>query len=328
MTGGTEGKGPGNEFASFVSGKPNPFCGCMFNKYQAQHICLRSCWGFCLSLLIFLTCGCESKTEEEKDLSSPPGYNLQKPRVFKLPASLDEISGIVFNPKDNSVLAINDEHGWLYKVHLANDLNIQRWQYSKGADFEDLVLIDSTFYVLESNGNILEFRFISPDSVNIKEHAFPLQGRNEFEILYHNKKSNELILLCKDCEQDDKNSLSAFSFSLDSSRYNTNTSYVMDIRKIEELMGEKKVRFKPSAAGIHPQTGELYIISSINKVLVISDLNGNPRAVHRISAKLFKQPEGIAFTHKGDLLISNESADIGTSNIMFFRKGQSEPGKK
>jgi hypothetical protein len=84
-------------------------------------------------------------------------------------------------------------------------------------------------------------------------------------------------------------------------------------------MDEKKVRFKPSAASIHPLTRELYIISSINKVVVIADVNGVPREVHRINPKLYKQPEGMAFTPQGDLLISNESADIGASNIFFFK---------
>ncbi|HEY0678946.1 MAG TPA: SdiA-regulated domain-containing protein [Chitinophagaceae bacterium] len=275
----------------------------------------------CLFLLIILLAwGCNSSPADDKSFSNPPGYNLNKPRIFKLPPVLDEISGIVYNAKDNSVLSINDEHGWLYKIHLKDDLDLEKWQYSKGADFEDLVLIDSMFYVLESNGNILQFRFLSPDSVNVKEHVLPLQGRNEFEILYHDKTRNQLILVCKDCEQDDKNSLSAFAFSLDSSAYITTPAFVIDIRKIEELMDEKKVRFKPSAAGVHPLTGELFVISSINKVVVVADTDGNPKQVYRINPKIYKQPEGIAFTPRGDLIISNESADIGAANILFFKR--------
>lgn len=270
-----------------------------------------------LCFLILTACG--SNNVDEGDFTSPPGYNLNKPRVFKLPQSLDEISGIVYVPKDNSVLAINDEHGWLYKVHLKDDLDLEKWQYSKGADFEDLVLVDSTFYVLESNGNIIQFKFIRPDSVQVKEHTFPIEGRNEFEILYHDKSRNQLIMLCKDCQADDKNSLSAFAFNLDSSAYAKQPVYIIDIRKIEDLMNEKKVRFKPSAATINPLTGDLFIISSINKVLVVTDLQGVPKAVYRVNPKLYKQPEGIAFTPAGDLLISNEFADVGAANILFFK---------
>ncbi|MBC7830049.1 MAG: hypothetical protein H7122_20050 [Chitinophagaceae bacterium] len=271
---------------------------------------------YCLVLSI-VSLGCN--TEAKRIAESPKGYNLNKPSVLKLPSALDEISGIVYYPKDRSVLAINDEVGWLYKIHLKDDPDIQKWKYSNGADFEDLVLYDSIFYVLESNGNIIRFKFIRPDSVDTNEFIFPAPGKNEFEILYHQPKTNKLIMLCKDCEIDNKNSLTAYSFNLDSMAYSPSPAFVIDIRKIEELLDEKRLRFKPSAAAIHPITGELYVISSINKVLVVADINGTPRNVYKIDPKLYKQPEGMTFTSTGDMIVSNESADIGAANILFFK---------
>jgi len=265
----------------------------------------------------WLLISCQSTSGEK--LSSPPGYNLNKPQIFKLPVSLDEISGIVYYAKDNSVLAINDERGWLYKIFLSGRNEIQKWRYAGGADFEDLVLVDSTFYVLQSNGKILSFKFITPDSVTATQYQSPVPGKNEFEILYLNKDSRDLIMLCKDCEMDDKNSLSAFAFNLDTHSFSEKPAYVIDVRKIEELMDEKGLHFKPSAAAIHPLTGELYIISSVNKLLVVADKNGHPLKAYRISKKLYKQPEGITFDKNGDLVISNESADVGAANILFFK---------
>ncbi|HYF32672.1 MAG TPA: SdiA-regulated domain-containing protein [Chitinophagaceae bacterium] len=277
-------------------------------------------WLYLLFAFVMLS-ACQSKADESS-FTSPPGYNLNRPVIFKLPPALDEISGIVYNQKDHSVLAINDEHGWLYKVHLKRDIDLQKWQYYKGADFEDLALVDSTFYVLESNGNIIRFRFHTPDSAEVKEFVFPLQGRNEFEILFHDKTKRQLVLLCKDCEADDKNSLSAYAFNLDNSTYLPAPAFVIDIRKIEEIMDEKKLRFKPSAATVHPLSGDLFIISAINKVLVVTNLEGVPKAVYKVNSKLYKQPEGIAFTPRGDMLVSNEFADIGTANILFFKYQQ------
>ena len=88
-------------------------------------------------------------------------------------------------------------------------MKIEKWKYAGGADFEDLVLVDSTFYVLQSNGKLLSFRFVRSDSVAAKDYILPAPGKNEFEILYLDKKRHQLILLCKDCEADDKNSLSS-----------------------------------------------------------------------------------------------------------------------
>ncbi|MGZ5133773.1 MAG: SdiA-regulated domain-containing protein [Flavitalea sp.] len=289
----------------------------MFHNVFKDHNCFRKLLLYSMLGFLVGAISCTSKQEEIDE--SPRGYNLNSPSVLKLPPALDEISGIVYYPKDRSVLAINDEVGWLYKIHLKEDPDIQKWKYSNGADFEDLVLFDSTFYVLESNGNILKFKFVRPDSAATQEFIFPAPGKNEFEILYHDPRENKLILLCKDCEIDNKNSLTAFSFDLNSMAFSPDPAFVIDIRKIEDLLDEKRLRFKPSAAAIHPKTGELYIMSSINKVLVVADLNGIPKKVYKISARLYKQPEGMTFTSNGDMIISNESADIGAANILFLK---------
>ena len=149
----------------------------MFKNVSTVNIFFRTLYYRYMLLLLFAIAGCSQ--EPYKIEESPKGYNLNKPSVLKLPPALDEISGIVYYAKDKSVLAINDEVGWLYKIYLKEDPDIQKWKYSNGADFEDLVLVDSTFYVLESNGNIIRFKFIRPDSVDAQEFIFPAPGKNE-----------------------------------------------------------------------------------------------------------------------------------------------------
>jgi len=279
--------------------------------------------GLVLFQLAIILCGCQSRVAEE-DLSSPQGYDLNNPSIVKLPGYLDEISGLAYYAKDKSTFAINDEKGWLYKIFLSDKMPIQKWKYAAGDDFEDLVLYDSTFYVLQSTGMLLAVRFKGTDSVDVTEYDLGLEGKNEFEILYLDTVAKRLVMICKDCERDDKNSLSSFAFDLVSKKFSKNPAFVIDVRKIEALMGEKKVKFKPSAAGVHPLTGKLYIISSINKVVVVANPEGVPEKVHRINPKLYKQPEGLTFTPEGHLLISNESADIGAANIFIFKYNQAQ----
>lgn len=292
----------------------------MHNFLQGRHI--SACVFSYLISVLFLT-SCKNNIKEEH-LSSPPEYGLNMPNVVRLPGILDEISGIAYYPKDKSVFAISDERGWLFKIFLSGNMNIEKWKFAKKEDFEDLVLVDSTFYILQSTGQLLGLRFYTPDSINVQTYKFPIPGKNEFEILYLDKEKRQLILLCKKCEADDKNSLSAWAFDLQSRKFLPKPAYIIDIRKVEAIMDEKKVRFKPSAAALHPITGRLFIISAINKVLVVADKTGNPEKVYKINPKLYKQPEGMTFTPEGHLLISNESKDIGAANIFTFKynKGQ------
>lgn len=267
--------------------------------------------------LSFLFIQCSSDTQPTI-VKSPPGYNMKTTIQVKLPLELDEISGVAYYPVDSSIFAINDEKGWLYKIK-KRGREIQRWKFSPGADFEDVVLLDSIFYVLQSNGNIMRLTFSEQNTVNVQQFYFDKTGqsKSEFEILYYDPVKKKMILICKDCELDKKKSLTTFSFDPHSGQYN-DSSFRIDVTKIAAAIGEEKIRFKPSAASINPKTGELFIISAINKLLVVADTNGQFKQAYKIDPGIFKQPEGLTFTPAGDLIISNEAADVGVADILFF----------
>ena len=98
------------------------------------------------------------------------------------------------------------------------------------------------------------------------------------------------------------------------------SSFKIETGTIREEVGEdEKFRFKPSAAAIHPITGELYIIASVNHILVILNKDRSVKHAYKINPGLFKQPEGLTFTPNGDLIISNEAADKGAADMLIFK---------
>ena len=270
------------------------------------------------SLLIFLICGC---SQNSKGFSYPKleGYDLANPVMIHLKTELDEISGIVYYPKDTSVFAINDELGLLYKIYIRKNIKVLKWKFSSEGDYEDLVLHDGTFYALQSNGNIKSFKFLSKDSVAVESGQLPLAGRNDFESLYYDNFHQHIFLVCKDCEIDTRKTISAFSFNPDDQTFVDEAAYQIDVSQIDKLLGNNKTKFKPSAAAIHPLTKELYLISSVTKAIAIADRDGKVREALYIDPRLFKQPEGLTFTPAGDMIISNESAGSGAPNILIFK---------
>lgn len=256
---------------------------------------------------------------EQARFSSPPGYNLTRAYQFKLPLNLDEISGVAFYKKDTSVFAINDEKGYLYKLKLGKNTNISRWKFSSGADFEDIVLVDSTFYVLQSNGTIIQTTIPPSGIPATQKFPFTCGEGNEFEILYYDNSKKKLILICKDCEADKKRSLTTFTFDPQTKQF-SDSSFTIDVKTIANSLHIEKFRFKPSAAAINPADSLLYIISSVNKLLVITDRNGRFKRAYPVDPALFKQPEGLTFTPSGSIIISNEAAGIGVADILIFSK--------
>lgn len=252
----------------------------------------------------------------------PAGYDFNQGSQIKLPLELDEISGVAYYPKDSSVFAINDERGWLYKIGIGHNRLISRWKFSSGGDYEDLVLLDSTFYVLQSNGDLTKINFVD-STLQVKFIPFAYKSENEFEILYYDDQKRKLIMICKDCETDKKKSLTTFSFDPATEQF-SDQSFSIDAKQIAGSIGEKKIRFKPSAAAINPQDSLLYIISSVNKLMVVTDRDGNFHASYPLSP-IFKQPEGLTFTPEGVLIISNEAADVGVANLLIFSLAKNRP---
>lgn len=248
---------------------------------------------------------------------SPPGYDLQRPYIINLPESIDEISGLSYYAKDKSVFAISDEKGMLYKITPGPQTKITNWKFSKKADFEDVVLHDSTFYILKSMGDIDVVKFGANDSILTQEIDFPYGDKNEFETLYYDEHINKLVMICKDCDQDKKKSLTTFSFDPATLTY-SDSSFSIDVKKVAEQMGVEKFRFKPSAAAINPVTHDLFIISSVNKLLLVLDSVKNIKASYKLNPGLFKQPEGLTFSETGKLIISNESAKVGSANLLIY----------
>lgn len=247
-------------------------------------------------------------------------YDLLNPFVIKLPAALAEISGIVYYPKDTSVFAIEDEDGIFYKIYLNRNNEIKEWKFDKKHDYEDLVLHDSIFYVLISNGDIESLQFGNGDSIISNKFIFPDANKktNEFESLYYDDSLRQLVLLCKDCENDSKKTVSAWGYNIDSQLY-TPSILSFDVQPLSQKLGERKMKLKPSATAINPVTNELYILSSISHLLIVTDRDGKFKEVFTLDPAIYKQAEGITFTPAGDLIISNESHETGLANILIIK---------
>lgn len=265
---------------------------------------------FMVCFMAQASCGPETVTI----VAHPPGYLLAQPKVIKLPQVLDEISGLAYYPKDSSLFAIQDEEGFLYKIFPYHPDSMMRWKFAGHGDFEDLLILDSDFYILRSDGDLFECRI--NDSVSTIKYDFPDKG-NEFESIYYDPQLRRIKLVCKDCEHDKKKTLSTYSFDPVTKDYDAD-SFKYDVKEIARIQGEDKIKFKPSAAAINPLNGKLYLLSAVNGLLVVVGKDGMIENAYDLDEALYKQPEGIAFAPDGTMFISNESADVGAATILII----------
>ena len=68
------------------------------------------------------------------------------------------------------------------------------------------------------------------------------------------------------------------------------------------LKPSKHMPFMPSGIAIHPDTKDVFLISSVGKLLVVLNKNGKIIDMAPLKRSLFRQPEGITFDKEGNIL--------------------------
>jgi uncharacterized protein YjiK len=246
-------------------------------------------------------------------------YNFEIPdEKMEMGEHLHEISGMAYIPGKDLILGENDEKGEIFTFDFKNrNDKIGKVKFGGKGDYEDIVYTDSAVYMLLSSGTIVQVK--TKDS-NVSTKEFTLnEGKNEFETLYLDADKKSLIMLCKECSHEKKNEIrEAYRFDLTTNTFDPTPAYSIDIEDIKKMLGDEEALFKPSAAGISPVNGKLYIVASVGKLLVIADKNtGKPEQVFRLPPAIYNQPEGLTFAPNGDLYISNEGGE-GIATVLKF----------
>ena len=286
-------------------------------KIRKNYVLILAALGF----LVTLT-GLSCVEKKPKGGDSPIGYNLNKPQKYSMPDILQEISGIAFDKGDNkTVYAEMDEDGSVFSLPLGTKNEVAT-KFAKKGDYEDISIAQGWVILLKSNGDLYSFLLSEtkkPEAANVKEIK-GLVPKGEYEGMFADEASGNIYVLCKNCKQDKGTKVtSGYILSLQKDgNIKPKGTFSVDVSQVDQLSGKKKGTFHPSALAINPLTKEWYIVSSVNKALLVTDQNWKIKNVYHLSSNTFNQPEGIAFDKAGNLYISNEGSETQLGNILRF----------
>jgi uncharacterized protein YjiK len=272
-----------------------------------------------LLALLMVGLSCSGQKQQYK---SPAGYDFNKPKKFIMPESLHEISGIGFYKGNKDTLyAEQDEEGKLYHLH-PGDKKLTSAKFAKAGDYEDMALLNEQVIILKSDGKLFTFPFAERNHEEITDTREwkGLLPEGEFEGMYADEKNSQLWILCKHCGDDETTkAITAYMLTMQpDGSLARGASAILSVKTIEKITGENKFKFHPSALGKSPVTGQWFIVSSVNKMLVIADSDWNVKEVYQLDPSLFRQPEGIAFDNENNLYISNEGDELSDGNVLKF----------
>jgi uncharacterized protein YjiK len=231
-------------------------------------------------------------------------FNVDKPEIkIELSKELKEISGLTWY--NGQLGAVQDESGRMYLLNSNTGVIEEKVKFSLPGDFEGVEVVGNTFYSITSSGTIFSFHINKPEQINRIETK--LSWKNDVEGLAYDEKNNQLLIVCKENGGvGDYHTKAKAIYGLSLKDNKLSNRPVAIIKKSDLQKYTKEDKFKPSALAVDPLTQDLYILASAGKLLVILNPEYKIKAVTKLPAKIYAQPEGICFSAAGDLFISNE----------------------
>lgn len=258
-----------------------------------------------IAILVLNACGpSKKKNDEEKTpaLEVSQDFDFANPaQKMKLSKSLKEISGLSYY-KDNQLICVNDEEGKIFIYDLVKEDIVEKIDFGKSGDYEGVEFVGEEVFVMKSNGEIKTFA-IDGESEN------EIDCRNpdviEYEGLGYDAHTNSLLLAAKEHVKAKDDEKLIYGYDLTKNQLTVRFTITKDM-----VRGNNgKTDFRPSGIAVHPLSGDIYIVASQGKKLLILTKEGAKKDLIELDAQLFLQPEGICFTPSGDLYISSEGDD-------------------
>lgn len=255
---------------------------------------------------------------------------LNSIETFDVPEVLKEISGISVIG-DTALFCIQDELGVVFQIDLQDQSLSTVGRFTDVGDFEDVQVVDNKVYVLRSDGNIFSFNYENFNG-KIEQSMLNIPCMN-MEGLFFDKQQNQFLVSCKEPamglrsttkkqhKQDlqinadkeriiyafDKNSIVSpkkfISIAIEDIRQFIQTNY--------NITTTETITCNPSAIAKNPITNEYYILSAVDKMIVVYNDN-TLKDVILLSPDDFYKPEGIDFLSNGDMIICSEGMKKGS----------------
>ena len=246
----------------------------------------------------------DSKTDRSDNAAWADGIKIAQ--KWNMPSVLKEVSGIAYMDGDRFA-CIQDEQGIIYIYNTATGKIEKEIPFAAAGDFEDITLVGETAWVVRADGKLFE---VDVKSGKAAQHNTLLTVEHNVEGLAYDKASNRLLLAIKDEEPGGADYKGIYGFDLATKKLAKDPVYKIDLEhdlfaEGKGKKGKKGKAVKPSAIGIHPSTGEIYVTDGPKSRLLIMDSKGEIKNLVELG-KAFEQPEGLAFGPQGELYISNE----------------------
>lgn len=291
---------------------------------------IQTCYSFICCLLLSSCAGKQYKPNHSiffNNYTHFPYDLSQAANTFFLDDELREISALTYYDDDN-LLCLNDENGIVFKYNVTEGGITDSYNFYDDGDYEGIEYVNGVLFILRSDSRIFQIRNFDKHNISVEKYKGPLSIKNDTEGLGYDAKTNSLLIACKAKPNIKgvkmKNKRSVYSFNLNKFEFSKKATYILDLEDIsaqilsydtqkihdsvlKRLISNKELFvFNPSAIATHPLTGNIYMLSSVGKSLIVISPSNELLYIALLDKNEIQKPEGICFSPNGTMYISSE----------------------
>lgn len=240
-------------------------------------------------------------------------------RQWHLPGGLREISGLALTG-DGRLLAVNDEEAIVYEIDYLEGVLVKRFAFGDPVlrgDFEGIAVTGETVWLMTSAGRLVAtHEGADGEHLQYREFATALGDYCELEGMAADRMGGFLLLACKETYKG-SDPLRVFRLELDGGEIGDISSVNVSASELARKIGHKRLR--PSALAVDPESGNRVMLAANHRALLTVTADGDAIDAIILPGKgRHRQPEGIAITNDGHLLIADEGGD-GRARLAVYR---------
>ena len=264
-------------------------------------------------------------------------FDLDHPaRVYKLPTELREVSALT-DVDSHTVACLHDEAARLYHFDLRTGRVVATFPFDRPGDLEGLTRVGEEYFALRSDGLLYRLGLKSAglvvrDTVRLTLPQGNLEGLGFDPVARILLVSPKGVLKGSPTSRDVrlvhgydpmKERLIAepvLRLSVeDLAAQARKAGFELPMRTTDKGRHVPALKLRLSSIAVDPHTGLYYLLSAVDRVLLVLDRSGELVHLHVLNERLSPKPEGITFLPDGDMLISTEGVDRAPAILRFAR---------
>jgi uncharacterized protein YjiK len=242
---------------------------------------------------------------------------------LRLPKVLREVSGVTW-VDERTIACVQDEVGSLFFVDLRGERPVREVPFGPPGDYEGLARVGEAYWVLRSDGVLLQLEARGPQLVIAATHRL-LLPHQEYEGLCFDPVRRALLVLPKDLVgdgPDGKAQVGVHAFDLATGAFQPEPVLVLQRRVVQEQLerlgvalpvrttskGKERpvLKLHCSEIAVLPGSDDLLVLSAVDHLLLRIAPDGSVRGARSLDAAQLPQPEGMTVLADGRLLVASE----------------------